>query len=152
MRFVTWAATHPERTVNVTVPPGVDDGVRMRVSGEGEAGPQGAPRGDLYVFLEVAPHERFQREGADVYIAEDVTFSHATLGGPLVVETLRGEATIDLPAGTQPGTVVRLRNEGIDRVGRGGRGHQFVTIRVVVPESLEPDQRGLVEKLQGSGL
>jgi len=124
-----------ERTLTVTIPAGVNNGSRLRVAGEGESGGTGGARGDLYVLLHVDEHELFQRDGADVYLTMEISFSHASLGGELVVSTLHGDRTLDVPAGTQSGTVIRLRGAGIERLNGRSRGHQYVEVRVVVPES-----------------
>ena len=141
-----------ERTLTVTIPAGVDHGNRLRVSGEGEAGPQGAARGDLYVFILVEDHEAFQRDGADVYLTAEIPFSQASLGGELTVPTLHGDRSVDIPPGTQPGTVIRLRGAGIERLNGRNRGHQYVELRVVIPETLTEGQHELLERLREEGL
>ena len=144
--------TAEERSVSVNVPAGVDAGVRLRLAGEGEAAGQYGSRGDLYVFIDVEPHDRFVREGADVHSRQMVTFSQAALGTELDVETIHGGESIDIPPGTQPGTVVRLRSKGIARLGQGGRGDHFVELVVEVPESLSSGQRAAIEALRDAGM
>lgn len=141
-----------ERTVKVTVPPGVDDGVRMRLAGEGESGDAGAGRGDLYVFLHVTEHERFQRDGADVHSQIEISFSQATLGDEVEVETLHGTEQVRIPPGTQPSSVIRLRRKGIARLNRGGHGDHFVTLNLVVPERLSKPQKKALKELREAGL
>lgn len=141
-----------DRELTVNIPAGVDDGVRMRLAGEGEgAGPRG-DRGDLYVFISVKPHEVFQRDGADVHMHLDIPFSSAALGAELTVPTVHGEEQVEIPAGTQAGTVLRLRNKGIPRLQRGGQGDHFVTIGVSVPDKLKRDQKKLLQQLRDAGL
>ena len=141
-----------ERTVHVTIPPGVDSGNRLRIAGEGEGSVQGGARGDLYVFIEVRPDERYQRDGADVYTEEAISISQALLGHDLEVETLHGSESFSIPPGTASGTVVRLRSRGIERVNGPGKGDHFVTVNVTIPTNLNPTQRKLVEALSSEGL
>ena len=140
-----------ERTVEVKIPAGVDDGVRLRVSGEGEAPVRGA-RGDLYVFIDVADHEHFERDGVDIYVRLSVSFSEASLGAKLTVETLHGDERINLPAGTQSGTMMRLRGKGVPRLHKGSRGDHYVTIDVRVPKKLNSEQKKLIKQLSDAGL
>lgn len=137
-----------QRTVHVNVPAGVTDGVRLRVGGEGEPGEAGAARGDLYVFVHVRPHERFQRDGADVYDEVPITFAQAALGAKIEVSTVHGPEEIEVPAGTQPGSVVRLRRKGVPRLDGHGRGDHFVTLKLVVPEKLTKEQKRLLQELR----
>jgi len=143
-------AQRVERRVTVTIPPGVDTGNRLRVSGEGEGGAGG--RGDLYVFIQVRAHEFFQREGADVYSEIEIPISQALLGAEISVPTIHGEEHFDVPQGTRSGTVVRLRGQGIERIDRRGQGDHFVQINLAVPKKLTKDQRKLVEQLRDQGL
>jgi len=141
-----------ERSVSVNIPAGVDSGVRLRLSGEGESAGAYGQRGDLYVFIEVAPHDHYVREGADVHSRQVVTFSQAALGDTVEVETLHGVESVDIPAGTQPGTVVRLRRKGIARLGQGGHGDHFVELVVEVPAKLSSGQRTALEALRDVGM
>lgn len=141
-----------ERTVNVHIPAGVDDGMRLRVSGEGEAAGPGTVRGDLYVVVHVADHAHFQRDGSDVHLERVISLTQAALGDSVLVDTLHGDAEITIPPGTQPGTVARLRDKGIPRLDRPGRGDQYVVLRVAVPEELDDGQRRLLEQLRDAGL
>ena len=139
-----------ERRVTVTIPPGVDTGNRLRVSGEGEGNAGG--RGDLYVFVRVAPHEAFQREGSDVYSELEISISDALLGATIAAATIHGEERFDVPAGTRSGTVVRLRGRGIERLGRGGTGDHFVQVNLAIPKTLNKAQQALIEQLRDAGL
>jgi molecular chaperone DnaJ len=138
-----------ERSIQVTIPGGVDSGSRLRLTGEGEHGRFGGPSGDLYVVIVVEPHERFQRDGADVYSRVVVSYPQAVLGAPLAVETLHGEAPLEVPPGTLHGQEFRLRGKGIDRLGRGGRGDHVVRIQVEIPHprDLAEDELALLHRL-----
>ena len=139
-----------ERRVTVTIPPGVDNGNRLRVAGEGEG--DGGARGDLYVFISVSPHEIFQRDGADVYAEMEIPLSAALLGAELTVPTLHGDDTFSVPPGTRSGTVVRLRGRGVEQLGRRGKGDHFVQVNLAIPKTLSKSQRALVEQLKSEGL
>jgi molecular chaperone DnaJ len=137
-----------EETVQVHVPAGIDDGQTMRESGKGLAGPSGGPPGDLYVTVHVEPDTRFEREGDDVITRVDLSFAQATLGATVKVPTpLDGEVDVDVPAGTQPGTVRLLRGRGLPNVHGRGRGDLAVQLMVAVPRQLSTEQRALVEQL-----
>ena len=129
------------RTVSVHVPAGIDDGTRLRLAGEGDAGERGGPPGDLYVDVRVAPHPRFRREGHDVVSEVTVGIAQAALGAEIEVETLDGRTTVHLPEGTQPGDVLRLRGHGLPIPGGRGRGDHRVVVRVEVPRHLGPEER-----------
>jgi molecular chaperone DnaJ len=131
-----------EHELHVRVPPGVSDGVQLRLNGEGEASLQ-----DLYVFLRVREHEVFRRSGDDLFSEIDVSFAQAALGARVRVKTLEGEQEIDLPPGTQSGTEFRLRGKGVPSLDGGGRGDQVVGAVVRTPRRLSPKQRELLEQL-----
>lgn len=136
-----------ERTVTVKIPAGVESGMRLRLVGEGEGGVGGAPRGDLYVVLHVRDHEIFERDDRDLHLDAHVTFSQAALGTRITVPTIDGETTLEVPAGTQSGTEIRLRDRGVASLDGRGKGDQVVTVRVRVPRRLSREQRELIEKL-----
>ncbi len=136
-----------ERNLTVTIPPGVDTGARMRVSGEGNAPAGRGARGDLYLFISVEEHELFQRDGADIYASHELSFSEAALGCDVEVETVHGVETVKVPAGTQPGTVVRLRRKGVKHVNRQAMGDHFLNLQVRVPTDLTKEQRAAVVAL-----
>ena len=138
------------RTLEVEVPAGISDGQRIRLGGRGHAGEMGAPAGDLYVVVSVREDDRFVREGDDLITALDVAAPLAALGGTLAVPTLEGSASIELPAGTQPGEVLTLRGAGMPALRRSRRGDLRVVVNVVVPRRLSPEQRGLMEQLNDS--
>jgi molecular chaperone DnaJ len=134
----------PER-IRIKIPAGVDDGTRLRSSGNGDQGMRGGPAGDLYVFLHVVKHDMFERSGEDLYCQVPVSFANATLGGELNVPTLEGKASIKVPAGTQGGTVFRLRNRGVKDISTGRKGDLHVEVNVEVPTRLNSAQK---EKLR----
>lgn len=135
------------RKINVKIPAGVDDGSRVRLSGEGEAGERGGPPGDLYVFISVRPHEYFKRNGRDILCEVPISFSQAALGDDIQVPTLEGSATLKVPPGTQSNTRFRLRGQGVPDPRGYGRGDQYVTVKVVTPTRLTPRQRELLKEL-----
>ena len=138
-----------ERSIEVRIPAGVDHGSRMRLGGEGEHGRHGGPPGDLYVVFSVAPHERFRREGETVLSEVTISYPKAVLGGPLEVDTLHGETTLEIPPGTPHGKELRLRGQGIERLGGGGRGDHVVRVEVQVPHprDLADEERELLRRL-----
>jgi molecular chaperone DnaJ len=139
-----------ERRLDVEVPAGIADGQRIRLSGRGHVGDPGAPEGDLYVLVSVRDDGRFVREGDHLITALDVPAPLAALGGTLEVGTLEGLATVELPAGTQPGEVITLRGEGMPSLSRGRRGNLRVVVNVVIPRRLSHEQRELLERLNGT--
>jgi molecular chaperone DnaJ len=137
-----------ERTLQIKVPPGVDNGSQLRITGEGEAGPLGGPAGDLYVVLRVPEHALFRRDGTHLFCEIPVSFPQAALGATLDIPTLEGGRTkLTVPEGTQSGSVIRLRGEGIPQLGGRGRGDLHVLVRVEVPTHLDAEQRKLVQQL-----
>ncbi|MEM9080687.1 MAG: molecular chaperone DnaJ [Verrucomicrobiota bacterium] len=131
--------------IKIKIPAGVDDGVRLRSTGNGDAGLRGGATGDLYVFLSVRSHDVFQREEDDLFCEVPVPFAAAALGGELDVPTLQGKASIKIPAGTQGGTVFRLRGKGMPDVRGGRKGDLHVQVSVEVPTNLDSKQK---EKLR----
>jgi len=135
-----------ERKIEVKIPPGVDTGNRLRVAGEGEAGAQGGPPGDLYVFIQVRPHELFRRQGDDLFFESPVSFAQAALGTEIEVPTLDGAVKLKVPEGTQPGTSFRLRGKGIPHLRGYGRGDQHVRININIPQKLTGKQSELLRE------
>jgi molecular chaperone DnaJ len=135
-----------EQSINVRVPPGVEDGMRLRVAGEGEAGIAGGPPGDLFVVIRVRPHPMFQREGQHIHCEVPIPFVHAALGTEVEVPTLEGKVKLRIPEGTQPGKVLRLRGKGVPSLGGSQRGDQLVHVFVEVPTKLTEKQRALLEQ------
>jgi molecular chaperone DnaJ len=135
-----------ERKIEVRVPPGVDTGVSLRISGEGEPGTRGGPPGDLYIYIKVRPHELFKREGNDVILDVPVSFAQAALGTEIDVPTLDGKARLKVPEGTQPGTFFRLRGKGIPHLRGHGRGDQHVRISVKIPQKMSAREKELLRE------
>ena len=134
---------HVEEThkVKVKVPAGVENGNQMPLRGQGEAGVNGGPYGDLYVIFRVGKSDTFEREGADIFYELPINFAQAALGDEVDVPTVHGKVKLKVPAGTQSGTVLRLRGKGAPRLRGGGMGDQHVTVRVVTPKHLTDKQR-----------
>jgi molecular chaperone DnaJ len=139
------------KEIEVTIPAGVDDGMRLRVGGEGEAGERGAETGDLYVLVHVAPHKIFKRENDDLFIDVPLPFSIAALGGEIEVPTLDGPETLKISPGTQPGEVIRLKSRGMPNVRGYGTGSLNVKIIVKVPEKLTKRQAELLREFESEG-
>lgn len=140
--------TQPKRReIKIRIPAGVEDGTRMRVSGEGEAGGMGGPRGDLYVFLSVQPHDFFERHGDDLLCEVPITFPQAALGAAVQVPTLEGRENLEVPPGTQSGTVFRMKAHGFPDVRGYGRGDELVRVVVETPKSLSKRQEELLREL-----
>ncbi len=136
-----------EKSLEIKIPAGVETGSRLRVSGEGEAGPNGGPCGDLFVVVHVKDHDIFERQGANLYSAVPVTFAQAALGSEITVKTLAGAEELKIPAGTQTGTVFRIKSQGMPALGGRGRGDLFVAVTLITPKSLTKEQRKLLEQL-----
>lgn len=136
-----------EKQIEVKIPAGVETGSRLRLAGEGEAGAQNGPAGDLYVVIHVKEHETFERQGNNLYASVPVTFAQAALGAETTVPTLEGQESLKIPAGTQTGTVFRLKGHGMPVLGGRGRGDLFVSVTVVTPTTLTREQRKLLEQL-----
>ena len=139
--------TKQSRTMSVKIPAGVDTGLRIRLGGQGEAGPRNGPRGDLYVFVTVRPDERFQREDDDIHLDYSINFAQAAMGDTVAVPTLEGDESMDIPPGTQSGSVFTLRRRGVPHLNGGGRGDQHVHVHVEVPKRLSAQQKELLQEL-----
>ncbi len=135
------------KKINVKIPAGVNDGTRLRMAGDGEQGELGGPPGDLYILINVKPHEIFEREGDDIYLEYPINFVQASLGDEILVPTLEGKVKLKIPEGTQSGTVFRLKGKGIANVQGYGKGDQHVQVKVVVPTGLTTEQKDLLNKL-----
>ena len=138
------------KKLRINIPAGVDTGTRLRVSGEGNAGPRGGPSGDLYVFLTVKSHPRMRRDGLNILSEVKVSYLQAILGDMIEVETVDNAKELEIPAGTQPGTVLTLANQGIPKLGNPvARGDQRITVTVELPRRLSDAERDLLEQLAG---
>ena len=134
------------KTIKVKIPAGIDEGQRIRVSGGGQAGKRGGPSGDLYVYVYIKKHELFTREGYDVLCEVPVTFVQAALGDTIEVPTIHGKVEMKVAAGTQSGTIMRLRGKGIPMLRRNGNGDQHVRIKVLTPQKLSSRQKELLKE------
>jgi molecular chaperone DnaJ len=144
-----------KKTVSVKIPAGVEAGSRLRLRGEGEQGDFGGPYGDLYVFIDVQPHEVFQRSGDDVFCRITISFIQATLGASIEIPTLNGTEKLKIPKGTQPGKIFRLRGKGISHLRGYGRGDQIIETVVTIPTDLNRKQEALLKefaKLSGESI
>jgi len=140
------------KTLSVNVPAGVEDGTRIRLSGEGEAGLRGAPSGDLYIFLSVAPHRIFHREGANIFCQVPIPMTKAALGGEVEVPTVDGgRARIKIPEGTQSGNQFRLRGKGMSIMRSDARGDMFVEVAVETPVKLTKEQKDILKQFEAAG-
>lgn len=141
-----------DKKLAVNVPAGVEDGMRIRLSGEGEAGAHGGPPGDLYIFLSIKPHAFFQREGGNIYCRVPIPMTRATLGGTIEVPTLEGSRVrVNVPAGTQTGHQFRLRGKGMTAMQGRGRGDMYVQIQVETPVNLSKRQKELLREFDDDG-
>ncbi len=140
-------STRKVKTIEVDIPAGIDDGQMIKLSGQGEVGSKGGPRGDLYIVVSIRNHSLFTREGYDVYLEMPVSFSQVALGGEIEVPTLDGKVVYNVPAGTQTGTVFRLREKGIKKLRGNSRGDQYVKVVVETPKHLTDRQKELLREL-----
>jgi molecular chaperone DnaJ len=138
------------KKLSVKIPAGVDNGDRVRLAGEGEAGRNGGPAGDLYVEMHVRPHDIFEREGDNLSCEVPISFGTATLGGSVIVPTLDGQVSLKIPAETQSGRVFRLRDKGVQPVRGGSRGDLFCRVMVETPVKLSSEQRDMLRKFDQS--
>jgi len=141
-----------ERTLNVNIPAGVEDGTRIRLAGEGEAGMRGAPQGDLYLFLQIKPHKLFHRENTDIYCRVPIAMTTAALGGSVEVPTVDGgRAKVTIPAGAQTGQQFRLKGKGMSVLRSSARGDMFIEAVVETPVNLTKRQQDLLKEFEGTG-
>ena len=142
--------TRKEKTLKVTVPAGVEDGTRIRLSGEGEAGAQGGSAGDLYIFIAVAPHRMFQRDSADLHLRVPIPMTTAAIGGSVEVPTIEGKrAKVTVPGGTQSGHQFRLRGKGMSVLRSQARGDMYIDVVVETPVNLSKRQEELLREFDG---
>ncbi|TMJ77600.1 MAG: molecular chaperone DnaJ [Alphaproteobacteria bacterium] len=138
-----------ERTLSVNIPSGVEDGTRIRLAGEGEAGVRGGPAGDLYIFLSIKPHEFFQRDGADIFCRVPIAMTAASLGGHIDVPTLDGSQTrVKIPEGTEAGKQFRLKGKGMPVLRSKVTGDMYIQVEVETPKNLTRRQRELLEEFE----
>ena len=139
-----------QRKISVNIPAGIDDGQTISLRGQGNAGTNGGPGGDLLITVSVAPHRYFERDGSSVLYAMPISFAKAALGGEVEVPTLDGNVKYTIPEGTETGTTFRLRGKGIPYLRGGGRGDQYVTVTVQTPKNLTREQKELLRKFDES--
>jgi molecular chaperone DnaJ len=138
-----------ERTLSVNIPAGVEDGTKIRLAGEGEAGLRGGPAGDLYIFLSIKPHEFFQRDGADIFCRVPISMTTAALGGQIDVPTIDGEKTrVKIPEGTESGKQFRLKGKGMPVLRSKVTGDMYIQVEVETPKNLTRKQRELLEAFE----
>jgi molecular chaperone DnaJ len=138
---------YANRQIEVNIPAGVDDGITIRVSGQGEPGELGGPKGNLYITLGVKPHDYFKRRGTDIILEMKINVAQAALGDTVTVPTLDGDRQISVPSGTQSGAIFRLRGLGVPQLRGGARGDQLVVMQVAIPKRLDDEQKELFQKL-----
>jgi molecular chaperone DnaJ len=136
---------HQERTLSVQIPPGIETGMRLRLSNEGEHGVQGGPPGDLYVAITIKPHPVFRRQHLDIACDLPVNFVTATLGGKIEVPTLKGKTIMKIPAGTQPDKILRLKGLGFPSLKGNQTGDQIFNVKIEIPTKLSPRQKELLQ-------
>ncbi len=136
-----------QKRISVSIPPGVDDGTRIRLAGEGNAGTDGGPPGHLYVFLSVKPHPYFKRKDNDIYLNITINVAQAALGDEISVPTLDGDSALKIPSGTQTGRVFAIEGHGVPYLRRNGRGDLLVTVFVATPTKLSEEQKELLREL-----
>ena len=139
-------AVRKRKTIKVTIPAGIDHGQTISLRGQGNAGKNGGPAGDLLITVMVQPHELFRRDGVDVFCEAPITFSQAVLGAELEIPTIDGKVKYSIPEGTQTGTVFRLKGKGIPVLNGRGRGDQYVTVTIETPRNLNKEQKEALRK------
>ena len=137
-----------KKTIRINIPAGIEDRTRIRITGEGEVGYRGSTVGDLYVRVYVESDKRFRREGPEIYSEQRLTFPQAALGDEIKVQTVDGVVDLKIPAGTQNGTVFKLRNKGMPVINRNARGDHHVIVSVAIPTKLTKEQRKLLQELK----
>ena len=144
------ALVEKERTIEVKVPPGVDNGTVIRLGGKGEGGTLGGRSGDLYVVVHIKSHEHFEREAENLNVDLPITMVDAALGTDVEIETMEGKRKLKIPPGTQPGTILRLRGEGMPRLKGGGKGDLYVHVKIEIPKKLSAKEKKLLKELGSS--
>ena len=139
------------RTIKVKIPGGIDNGQTISLHGQGSVGVNGGEAGDLFVTVTIRRHEYFERDGTSVLLSLQISFVQAALGAEIEVQTLDGKVKYSIPAGTQTGTVFRLKNKGIQNLRGSGRGDQYITVNVVVPSSLNNEQKEILRRFAEAG-
>jgi curved DNA-binding protein len=151
-KMVAFRRSGQREELKVRIPPGVDNGSKIRITGKGNPGEGGGPAGDLFLIIRVLPDPVFTRDGGDLFVERSIPFSAACLGISLDVPTLEGDKRIKVPGGIQPGTKIRLKGCGIKPIGSNAKGDLFVKVGVHIPEALNGEQKKLVEEMVKKGL
>ncbi len=152
-RRISYPVGERTETLSVKIPKGIESGNRLRIPGKGAQSPYGGPPGDLYLKLEVLEHPVFEREGRDLTVEKEISFSEAALGTKLLVPTVEGKTlSVKIPPGTQPGSRIRVRGHGLPDMKSQTRGDLYVRIRVTVPSKLTKSQKELIQQLRNQGL
>ncbi|MBT1070663.1 DnaJ C-terminal domain-containing protein [Pelotalea chapellei] len=151
-KIIAFRRNGKREELKVKVPAGVDNGSKIRISGKGGQGEGGGPAGDLFLIIRVLPDPVFTRDGSDLFVERQIPFSAACLGTSLDIPTLEGDKRIKIASGIQPGTKIRLKGFGVKPLGSNAKGDLFVKVTVHVPETLNGDQKKLVEELARKGL
>jgi curved DNA-binding protein len=152
-RTISYTLGGMSQQIRVKIPAGIADGKKLRLAAKGQSGPNGGPPGDLYIKVKILDHPVFQREGDDLYTNRDIKFSEAALGTTIEVPTIDGKRLgLKIPQGTQSGSKMRLKGQGMPRMNGGGRGDEYVKINVAVPKKLNKKQKALLEDLNALGL
>ena len=140
-----------KRKLAITIPAGIEDNSKLRMRNQGDSGVSKGQEGDLYVSVQVNPHEKFQRIASDIFSTENINIAQAALGDTINISTLDGEVELKIPKGIQSGKKIRLNNKGVVSIGRNNRrGSHIITINVEIPSDLNPEQKDLFEKLKKS--
>jgi len=142
--------TKKKKKVNFKIPGGVDDGMKLRIHGEGEVGDKGASRGDLYILIRVKKHRIFERQGSDLLCEIKISFPKAALGAKVKIPTLEGDEILDIPSGTQPGKVLKLKGKGLQNINNHRKGNLYVKVNIVTPKNLKKNQRDKLKEFAES--
>lgn len=135
-----------EKTIKITIPAGIENGTRLRINNEGEPGEPGARAGDLYVFVQVMEHDLFERNGDDLYLEIPISYLQAVMGDSIEIPTILSKAKLKIPNGTQPGTLLRMKGEGIPHLRHNGKGDQYIKIQIEVPKTITRKQKEHLEE------
>ena len=139
---------HKHTNVEIKIPAGINEGQQIRVAGKGERGVNGGSNGDLIIEVTIKEHSNFQRDGDNIHIEVPISMVDATLGVTITVPTVYGEVDVKVPAGTQPGQILKIRGKGVKNYRTGLYGDQFIHIKVVTPTSISKEQKALLEKFK----
>ncbi|UCE91623.1 MAG: molecular chaperone DnaJ [Methanobacteriota archaeon] len=142
--------TNQTSKIKVSIPKGAEEGMRLRIRGAGEASTNGGPPGDLFIVVHIAPHDIFERDGRNLFVEAPISFGEAALGAEIQVPTLAGKALVKIPAGTQTGTVFRLKGKGMPDLRGYGAGDEFVNVRVVTPTKLSNEEKDAMKRFSES--